>query len=152
MKNGASSNQKHSASLGSFVKTGVLGCIAVGQLANDIEEILGKPEDCGFIGKIKIESYLQKRLQLSFKNNRLILIAIYFKDSIMEIPNDLIRLVWDLPREAMNSEKALFEWLTNDGISIRSRGYESSESSTWVVEEGASVTYSEGRLYSIQST
>ncbi len=123
-----------------------------------IWRLLGEPEDLGRgLGDSVIESYAQRRLQLSFNRGRLILIAVYFRHEHVD-PNNRVRLVWDLPSDEMLTDQApLLGWLESAGIPFRlaSRSKRSSSPpagdwSTWVVDGGATLTFTAGRLDSIQ--
>ena len=93
-------------SLADFIRSGVLGGLAVGQHRPEIRQGLGEPEDLGRgMGKFVIESYAQRRLQLTFHRGRLILIAVYFRQESVD-PSDRIQLVWDLPSEETRNEAA----------------------------------------------
>ena len=152
MKDFAGESERLEISLADFVRTGVLGGLAVGQHRSEIRQVLGDPEELGRgMGKSVVESYAQRRLQLSFHRGRLILIAVYFRHEHMD-SGDRIQLVWDLPSEGMTNEAALLEWLENADIPFRPGGsLPSDDWSSWVVEGGARVIFDEARLDSIQS-
>ncbi len=157
LKDGASELERLEMSLAGFIRTGVLGGLTVGQHKPEIRRLLGEPEDLGRgLGKSAIESYAQRRLQLSFNRGRLILIAVYSRHRHVD-PSNRIQLVWDLPSEEMLTDQApLLGWLESAGIpfrlvsgSNRSGSSPAGDWSTWVVDGGATLTFTAGRLDSI---
>ena len=137
-------------SLAHFLRTGLLAEIAIGHERARVEAILGRPDDSGGRGSaFAIERYAGGKIEISFRKERAVLIAVYVVRGSDRASGD--RLVDDLGAERTDSVGAFKKWYDAERIDYCVR-LDDGDSCILAVQRGASAVFHGGTLDSLQSS
>jgi hypothetical protein len=138
-----------SISLSLLLLKGLLGSIGLGALLNQVRQLTGEPEDFGRgMGKVKIERYFGGSLEISYLNNAVVLIAVYLKRGLLS-KGTMLQLNSDYPMGIDSNEKEFLAWLDREGVVYQVYG-EDEQGSSWKLDNGVVVRFSDGSMESIQ--
>jgi hypothetical protein len=136
-----------------LLTNGNFGELSLHQTVAKVRESLGDPDDVGQgMGRVTIFRYVQEGLELSFRKEHVVLLAVYKRE---EGPQDneatrRWRVEWDIPADMMDDVAALSRWLSSSGMRVSE--LRSREAVTLVVHGGGTALYEEGRLRSVQAS
>lgn len=137
-------------SIYSFIINCLIGNLTISTGIDELRKVLGRADDSGKgIGKVVIERYFGGSLEVSFLNQTVVMVGIYFSKGILasDSINEYISL--DIPQEVLDNSSALLCWLEEHNLSA-SLLYSDDESSSWKISNGIVLTYINGSLDSIQ--
>lgn len=133
-----------------FVRTGVLGRLAVGEEDESVHKLFGSPDDVGRgLGDTVIERYAQGRLEVSFSRRRVVLIAIYPSRGADSAGGAYF--VNDLPAGVEESSDFFGEWLSKGGVPFDVQ-CDDGDIYAYRIHAGVTATFTDGRLDSLQAT
>jgi hypothetical protein len=137
------------ASIATFIRTGILGPLGIGVAGHDVRALLGLPDTVGRgFGNAVIEQYAAGRLELTFSKGRIVLIALFpFRGGELRG----LAVVDDLPSGVRESSQLFKQWLTQEGLQFDVID-EDAGSCALHLPFGSTVTFEEGSLYTVQRT
>lgn len=135
--------------LAALVRSASLGPLCVGKAVGEVEAVLGAPEETSQIARgLEIRSYAKRVLQLTYRDDRLALLAVYLPFPSGSIVVGPLRIVDDLPGEPASGIAAYRAWVGGEAQVL------SDERDGGVVRaaNGVSAVFEERGLVSLQVT